>query len=170
MPVAGAVAGRWRTPSRDGTLPVQPSRGPASPPAPDARDRWARIRFLAAENIPMIVGYDQERWAVVFDYHRLPLEASLAVVEAVRAATVVLLGTMPDEVWSREGHHTESGRYTAEDWLAPNTSRAMPDRSSRTSRRGRRRAGRDDPRDGRRRARAHARRGRHARRGPSGSR
>jgi hypothetical protein len=78
---------------------------------------YARIRFLVAENAPTIVGYDQERWAVVFDYHRLPVETSLAVVEAVRAATTALLRTLPDDAWSREGRHTESGRYSAEDWL-----------------------------------------------------
>jgi DinB family protein len=77
----------------------------------------ARIRYLVAENAPTILGYDQARWATVFDYHRLPLETSLAVVDAVRAGTTALLRTLPDDAWSHEGHHTESGRYTAEDWL-----------------------------------------------------
>jgi hypothetical protein len=25
--------------------------------------------------------------------------------------------TLPDEAWRKEGRHSESGRYTAEDWL-----------------------------------------------------
>ena len=66
---------------------------------------------------PLLVGYDQEAWAVRFDYHAHALEPALAVVEAVRANTVALLRRLPEAVWERDGRHTESGRYTAEDWL-----------------------------------------------------
>jgi hypothetical protein len=54
---------------------------------------------------------------VTFDYHAAPLEPALAVVEAVRTNTAALIRRLPDEAWAREGRHTESGRYTAEDWL-----------------------------------------------------
>ena len=37
-----------------------------------------RIRYLLAEPEPLIVGYDQDAWARLFDYHAQPLEASLA--------------------------------------------------------------------------------------------
>ena len=77
----------------------------------------ARIRYLASETDPLILGYDESRWAVTFDYHRHPLEPALAVVDAVRANTLALLRRLPDDAWQREGRHTESGRYTAEDWL-----------------------------------------------------
>jgi hypothetical protein len=76
-----------------------------------------RIRYLAAEESPLIVGYDQERWARVFDYHSAPLAPALAVVDSVRANTAALLKRLPDETWSASGKHTESGRYTADDWL-----------------------------------------------------
>ena len=78
---------------------------------------FARIRFVAAEKEAVIQGYDQEAWARIFDYHALPLDVALAVVEAVRASTAALVRTFPDEAWTRAGHHTESGRYGAEDWL-----------------------------------------------------
>jgi hypothetical protein len=78
---------------------------------------FARIRFLVAETSPTIQGYDQDRWAVTFGYHDLPLEPALAVVDAVRASTTALIRGLPDETWTRVGHHTESGRYSAEDWL-----------------------------------------------------
>lgn len=78
---------------------------------------YARIRFLVAEKEPTIVGYDQDRWARVFDYHSLPLEPALAVVDAVRASTTALLRRLPGDAWERFGRHTESGHYTAEDWL-----------------------------------------------------
>jgi hypothetical protein len=78
---------------------------------------FVRIRFLAAEKDPVLQGYDQDRWAQTFDYHALPLDTALAVVEGVRASTAALLRRLPESAWSRVGRHTESGRYTAEDWL-----------------------------------------------------
>jgi len=76
-----------------------------------------RIRYLAAEEDPLIVGYDQAQWARALDYHSAPLETALAVVEAVRANTAALLRRLPEKAWSAVARHTESGRYTAEDWL-----------------------------------------------------
>ena len=78
---------------------------------------FVRIRFLVAEKEPTLVGYDQDNWARVFDYHARPLEPAFAVVVAVRASTAALIRSLPDAAWRRSGTHTESGRYTAEDWL-----------------------------------------------------
>jgi len=77
----------------------------------------ARIRYLGAEPDPLIAGYDQAEWARRFDYHSHPLGPALAVVDAVRANTAVLLRRLPEEAWKRVGRHTESGVYSAEDWL-----------------------------------------------------
>jgi hypothetical protein len=76
-----------------------------------------RLRYVLAEKDPVIMGYDQDEWARVFDYHSRPLERALAVVEAVRAHTAALLRTLPDEAWARAGRHSESGPYSAETWL-----------------------------------------------------
>ncbi len=76
-----------------------------------------RIRYLVAEKDPVIVGYDQDRWAAEFDYLAHPAEAALATVEGVRGHTAALLHRLPESAWAKEGRHTESGRYTAEDWL-----------------------------------------------------
>lgn len=77
----------------------------------------ARIRYVVGEQDALILGYDQEAWAVTFDYHSHPIEPALLLVEAVRANTAALIGRLSDEAWLREGRHTESGLYTAEDWL-----------------------------------------------------
>jgi hypothetical protein len=69
------------------------------------------------ERDPLLVGYDQDEWARHLDYHGLSLELALATLEAVRASTAALLRRLPETTWRREGRHTESGRYTAEDWL-----------------------------------------------------
>lgn len=77
----------------------------------------ARIRYLLCEKEPLILGYDQDGWARELDYHGHPLDPALATVDAVRAHTAALIRALPDGAWQREGRHTESGRYTAEDWL-----------------------------------------------------
>src|SRR2546430_17552312 len=76
-----------------------------------------RLRYLIAEAAPVIVGYDQDQWALAFEYHAHPLEPALATVEAVRANTLPLLRRMTDRDWQKTGRHTESGRYATADWL-----------------------------------------------------
>jgi hypothetical protein len=76
-----------------------------------------RIRYVLSEADPLIVGYDQDQWATTLDYHGHPLEPALAAVEAVRANTTALLRRVADDAWVRGGRHTESGPYSAEDWL-----------------------------------------------------
>jgi hypothetical protein len=77
----------------------------------------ARIRYLVAEEKPVLQAFDQDRWAMVLDYHSQKIELALAAVDVMRAQTVNLLKQMSEESWAAEGNHTESGRYTAEDWL-----------------------------------------------------
>jgi hypothetical protein len=76
-----------------------------------------RIRYLVGQDRPAIQGYDQDQWAVRFDYHSLPIEGALKQIEQVRAWTGDFVRRLPESAWTREGTHTESGRYTAETWL-----------------------------------------------------
>ena len=76
-----------------------------------------RLRYLAAESAPRIIGYDQDVWARTFDYHTLDENVALQLVAGVRAWTVPILERLTGEQWLREGTHTERGRYTTEDWL-----------------------------------------------------
>jgi hypothetical protein len=77
----------------------------------------SRIRVLLTEPEPVIHGYDQDQWAREFDYHAHSLEAALLAVDGVRANTTALIRRLPESAWSKAGRHTESGRYSAEDWL-----------------------------------------------------
>jgi hypothetical protein len=76
-----------------------------------------RIRTLVAEEKPVIHGYDQDRWAQVFDYHSRSIPLALATIDAVRANTLPIIESLTDADWAKVGTHTESGRYGAEDWL-----------------------------------------------------
>ena len=78
---------------------------------------YIRLRRLVAEDDPLIQGYDEPEWARRLHYDR-PIDASLAVLRAVRAASHELLRSLTDDEWSRTGTHTESGAYSVEQWLA----------------------------------------------------
>lgn len=77
----------------------------------------SRIRYLVNEKSATIIGYEPTEWARTFDYHAHPLDAALLTIEAVRANTVPLLRRLDGEQWASRGTHTESGAYTAGDWL-----------------------------------------------------
>ena len=78
-----------------------------------------RIRYLAFEKEPTIMGYDQEEWARAADYHAHPLDVAMQTVEAVRANTAALIKRLPESAWSKSGRHSEhADPYTAERWLA----------------------------------------------------
>ncbi len=75
-----------------------------------------RLRRLLAEDDAVIQAYDENQFARTLHYDR-PLDASLAVIKAVRDANVDLLAHLDDASWGRVGTHTESGAYGVETWL-----------------------------------------------------
>jgi hypothetical protein len=76
-----------------------------------------RIRKLLVEDNPVIQGYDQDQFATRLHYNEREMAPALEAFRSARATTVQLLSLMSDDDWQRAGTHTESGRYTAEDWL-----------------------------------------------------
>lgn len=77
---------------------------------------YLRLRRLLAEDYPVIQGYDEPEYARRLHYDR-PIASALEVFRAVRAATTELLDSLTAAEWTREGTHSESGRYTMDDWL-----------------------------------------------------
>jgi hypothetical protein len=76
-----------------------------------------RLRKLLAEDHPTIQGYDEPVFARVLHYADRPIEAALDAFSAARRTTAEILARMTDADWGRSGTHTESGPYSAEDWL-----------------------------------------------------
>jgi len=76
-----------------------------------------RIRYLLSEKDPVIQGYDEAQWARDLAYHEMPLEPALATVRAVRVHTAALLRLLPPQAWNKMGRHSQSGEYSADDWL-----------------------------------------------------
>jgi hypothetical protein len=78
---------------------------------------YIRLRRLIADDEPVIQGYDEPQWARRLHYDR-PIEPSVAVLRAVRAASHQLLSTLTDDEWSRTGTHSEyDDAYSVDRWL-----------------------------------------------------
>jgi hypothetical protein len=77
---------------------------------------YIRLRRLLAEDEPLIAGYDEPEWARRLHYDR-PIASSIAVLGAVRAASLELLGRLDEPDWRRSGTHSDSGMYGVETWL-----------------------------------------------------
>ena len=76
-----------------------------------------RLRQLLDQENPVIQGYDQDNRAIRLKYNERDMAPAFDALRGARATTVQLLSLMTEDDWRREGTHTESGRYTAEDWL-----------------------------------------------------
>ena len=77
----------------------------------------ARLRKLLVEDNAVIQGYDQDEYARRLRYNERDMAPALEAFRSSRETTTQLLGLMTEDDWKREGTHTESGRYTTENWL-----------------------------------------------------
>ena len=76
-----------------------------------------RLRRLLVEDHPVIQGYDEALFARRLRYNERDLAPALEAFRGARATSVQLLELITEEDWRREGTHTDSGRYTVENWL-----------------------------------------------------
>jgi len=76
-----------------------------------------RLRKLLTEDDAIIQGYDQDYYAVRFKYNERDFGPALEALRSARANTAQILDDLGDEDWTRAGTHTESGRYSVDDWL-----------------------------------------------------
>jgi hypothetical protein len=81
---------------------------------------YARLRRLVAEPEGSIIqGYDEAAWAhePKLAYADGPIENSIAVFAAVRAASLDVLKRLEKSDLEKFGEHTEAGRYTIARWI-----------------------------------------------------
>ncbi|MGA0061401.1 MAG: DinB family protein [Candidatus Planktophila sp.] len=81
---------------------------------------YARLRRLVAEPEGSIIqGYDEAAWAnePKLAYADGPIENSVAVFAAVRAASLDVLKRLEESDLEKFGEHTEAGRYTIARWI-----------------------------------------------------
>jgi DinB superfamily len=76
-----------------------------------------RLRLLLVVDHAVIQGYDQDEFASKLKYNEREIKPALDAFRAARETTAEVLRLMTESDWQREGEHSESGRYTTEDWL-----------------------------------------------------
>ena len=77
-----------------------------------------RARKLIVEPGGVLMGYDQDKWAVELNYHGQNFEDALETTRLVRKTTYELLKRQPDEVFKNTVRHPEYDEpYTFEQWI-----------------------------------------------------
>ena len=85
---------------------------------PDSHmNAFVRFKLALTEDQPVIKPYDEARWAVLPDA-TLPVEPSLALLEALHVRWVKLLESMTEADYRRAFVHPESGTLRLDQWLA----------------------------------------------------
>ena len=82
----------------------------------ESTSAW-RLRKLLVEDNPSIQGYDQDAFASRLRYNERDMAPALEAFRYARQSTMQVIELMSDDDWQRAGTHSESGRYTTEDWL-----------------------------------------------------
>jgi len=72
-----------------------------------------RLKAILAEDNPVIVAFDQDRWAQRLGYASLDLEHHLQALLAMRKAFAPVLETITEEDQKRTGQHNVDGEITA---------------------------------------------------------
>jgi len=80
-----------------------------------------RLRQIAAEDNPILRGFNGEAWADQLDYHKRKVSQAIETFRRLRADNYELLRDLPEEAFARTGHHTEAGGVTLLDLVKGNT-------------------------------------------------
>jgi hypothetical protein len=109
--VAGLTPAQLDTPYRPGGWTVRQ----VVHHIPDSHlNGYARMKLALTEDLPTIKPYDQEGWLAISDF-RVPIEASLSLLEGLHALWAGLLRSLSEEQWRRGFIHPELVGRTARD-------------------------------------------------------
>ena len=81
---------------------------------------YIRLRRLVGEEEgTLLSGYDEGAWALnpTLGYEVLPIEPSLELFIAVRAASLVIVRRLSESDLKKTGIHSEAGHYSVESWF-----------------------------------------------------
>jgi uncharacterized damage-inducible protein DinB len=79
----------------------------------DSEQAWChRLKRVIAEDRPLLIGYDESRFAERLAYHDRDPEAELALIDAMRRQMAAILRRLAPGDWSRSGVHDERGLVT----------------------------------------------------------
>ncbi len=78
---------------------------------------FIRFKLALTEATPTIRPYAEDRWAELAD-SRMPIDASLKIIEGVHARWTALLQSMTEADYQKQLNHPDSGAWTLEKMLA----------------------------------------------------
>jgi uncharacterized damage-inducible protein DinB len=82
----------------------------------DSDQAWIhRMKRIIAEERPLLIGYDETRFANSLAYHARDLEEELALFDRSRRQMACILRGLPAEALARQGVHSERGLITLEE-------------------------------------------------------
>lgn len=73
-----------------------------------------RMKRVAAEEHPTLVGYDETAFSKRLGYEHLSADRAAEIFRLNRLMTADVLRHLPDSAFSRSGYHTERGEETLE--------------------------------------------------------
>ena len=73
-----------------------------------------RMKRVIAEARPLLIGYDETRFAATLGYHDRDLEQELTLLDQMRRQMARILKSVPEGAWSATGVHSERGLMTLE--------------------------------------------------------
>lgn len=73
-----------------------------------------RMKRVAAEERPLIIGYNETLFAQRLGYDRLDARLACDIFETNRVMTAAMLRNLPDAAFARTGVHNEKGLVTLE--------------------------------------------------------
>ncbi len=113
--VAGLSDAQLETPYRPGGWTVRQ----VAHHVPDSHmNAYVRFKLAVTEETPTIKPYDEAAWARLADVRTVPVETSLALLEALHARWVALLRSLGEADWARTFKHPELGVVPLEKNLA----------------------------------------------------
>ncbi len=84
----------------------------------DSDQAWAhRIKRVIAEENPLLIGYDESRFAAALGYHDRDVMQELEFSERTRRQLAQIVRGLKPEALSRCGIHNESGRLNLEQMI-----------------------------------------------------
>jgi hypothetical protein len=76
-----------------------------------------RIKRILAEERPLLISYDENRYAAGLAYQERDLEEELSLFDLTRRQLARILRAIPAAAWSRPGVHSETGLRTVEQFV-----------------------------------------------------
>lgn len=104
--IAGLTPAQLNTPYRTGGWTV---RQVVHHVADSHMNAYFRFKLALTEDVPRIKTYDEKAWAELADTRTVPVDISLALLDALHRRWVALLESMDDHAFDRTLDHPELG-------------------------------------------------------------